>query len=201
MAHSVGRVTSLNHKADRQRGPIGPDPMLVTLLGFLAAAFLVAGLVSGYLFEMDGYVDSMEALCPAPSGSEGAFDERCVTEIISRGPLYLGKGYLAASFLSGGIAIGGVFLVGRRALTHLVAALFLTVYHPIGGALVFWSMAPGLVQGAFFLGVIVIGGAILLARDSPRRATVFLSATYVVAWAGLLSWNVAEGQRIPGMGL
>ena len=100
-----------------------------------------------------------------------------------------------------GLLLGGVFLVGRRALAQLVAALFLFVYLAIGGVLVFSSMAPGLVQAAFFLGVPVILGAILLARDSPRRATVLLSVTYVAAWASLLSWNAAEGRRLTGLGV
>jgi hypothetical protein len=151
---------------------------------------------------MDGADEyALEERCPAPFGSESVVDGRCATELISRGPLFLGKEYLAASFLSGGAALGGVFLVGRRALTQVVAALFLFAYLAIGGVLVFSSMAPGLVQGAFFLGVPVILGAILLARDSPRRATVLFSVTYVVAWASLLSWNAAEGHRLTGLGV
>jgi hypothetical protein len=176
--------------------------MLVILVSFLAAAFLLAELVPGYLFELNGYVGSMEAICPAPSGSEGSFDARCATEITSRGPLlYVGKGYLAASFLSGGIAIGGVFLLGRRTFVYVATALFLLTYLPIGGALVFWSMAPGIVQGAFFLGIAGIGAAAWLARRSSRRAAVLLSVVYVAAWVGLLSWNAAEGQRLTDVGM
>jgi hypothetical protein len=86
-------------------------------------------------------------------------------------------------------------LLGRRAVTYAAAALFLIVYFPIGSALVFWSMAPGIVQGTFFLSFGTMGGVILLARHPLVGRPCCSSSWYVVAWVGLVSWNVAEAHR------
>lgn len=132
---------------------------------------------------------------------EEGYDGRCVDEIVARGPLYLGKELLAASFLAGVSALSGVFLVGRRALTIGAAIVFLLVSVPMGSVIVFVGMAPGLVQAAYVVGIAAMSGAIVLARSSPRRATMLLSVVYLVVWAGLLALNAAEGHRLAGSGV
>ena len=90
----------------------------VVVLGLAAAVLFGAGLVPGYLFEMNGGLSNPAERCPEAIPSEEGYDGRCVDEIVARGPLYLGKELLAASFLAGVSALSGVFLVGRRALTR-----------------------------------------------------------------------------------
>ena len=71
----------------------------------------------------------------------------------------------------------------------------------MGSVIVFVGMAPGLVQAAYVVGIAAMSGAIVLARSSPRRATMLLSVVYLVVWAGLLALNAAEGHRLAGSGV
>jgi hypothetical protein len=110
----------------------------------LSIVFFVAGLLPVYDFLMDGYMNAPER-CPPSVPNEQGWDADCVSHIKSRGPLYLGKEWLAASFVSAGMA----------------SALA-------------WSSTRS-------------------ARS--RRALAIIMATYIAAWALLLVWNEAEGDR------
>lgn len=189
----MGDVNVSAFSSPRWRDRLNTALLVATGVG--SAVLFLVGLLPGYVFELDGYMNATER-CPAEVVSEQSYDAVCARELVARGPLYLGKGYLAASFALGAVAIGGIHVARRRSLIVTAAIPFFVLYVLIGGAAVFWSEAPGLVQGAYFLGIGVIGSIFVLARRSGHLGVAVLAIAYVAAWIGLLVWNAAEGARL-----
>ena len=158
-----------------------------------------AGMWPSFLLEHDGGVlrDAWER-CPELVPSEQGYDGECVRNLIARGPIYLGKEFLAASFLLGAAALAGAFCVDRRSVTWFAAALFTVPYFVIGAPLAFGRRGGESIQAAYLAGLLTIIGAAALAWGWNRRAVVTLSVVYVAAWIGLLAWNAERARHFLG---
>jgi hypothetical protein len=182
-------------------GELRDRALVATLLIGMALASVVlfgVGLLPAYDWEKDGQLPDSGARCPERVATEQGWDFRCVRELTARGPIYLGKELLAASFVLGAVALVGAFRFDRHFLTWFAAALFLLPYFLIGAPLAFWRRGGEPIQAAYLVGLVAILGAAALAWGWNRRAVVVLSVVYVVAWIGLLAWNAERARHFLG---
>ena len=114
------------------------------LMGVGAASFFLVGLAPGYLFELENRMNA-DAYCPTPFGSEASFGEECAVAIVRRGPLYLGRRALAASFVLGVASIVMVWEADRRRLRwpRLTLLLVIGMYGFCWSLLLLWNAAEG----------------------------------------------------------
>jgi hypothetical protein len=114
------------------------------LAGVGAASFFLVGLEPGYLFELDNRMNA-HVYCPTPFDSEASFDQECALAIVRRGPLYLGRWALAASFILGVASIVMVWKADRRRLRwpRVTLPLVIGMYGFSWSLLLLWNAAEG----------------------------------------------------------
>ena len=114
------------------------------LAGVGAVSLFLVGLWPGYLFELDNRMNAA-VYCPTPFGSEASFDQECAVAIVRRGPLYLGRWALAASFILGAASIVLVWKADRRRLRwpRVTLLLVMGMYGFSWSFLLLWNAAEG----------------------------------------------------------
>jgi hypothetical protein len=134
---------------------VGPKPSRVEPeVAFLASFFVgliffVVGLFPAYVFEVDGRMDASER-CPPPSASiELSYDPACAAALVARGPLYLGRGALALSFVLGAVAIANWSRVSGFRRPRVISVAVGLVYLAGWAVLLAWNATEGarLAQG------------------------------------------------------
>ncbi|MGH7540567.1 MAG: hypothetical protein ACRELC_06185 [Gemmatimonadota bacterium] len=124
--------------------PSRVEPEVAFLVTFFVGVVLfLVGIFPGFVFEMDRRMDASRRCPPIDGSLEPGHDPGCVAAIVARGPLYLGRGPLVASFLLGSIAVVCWTRVSRsrrpRAMTAAIAVLYLLGWR----SLLAWNAAEG----------------------------------------------------------
>ena len=135
--------------------------------------------------------------CEAAAASEDSIDPRCAHDLIARGPLAFGRGWLVLSFVFGIIVLCLLVIVDRSGATSVAAIVLAGIGFVVGLPLVYRPVeGAGAVQTAVVVGLVGLFALAVLARRWGRSAIGLLSALYVAGWIALLSWNAAEARRL-----
>ena len=118
---------------------VGTFLLIVGTIAFVGSFAL--GVLPGIHYEQDGYLDASRR-CP-PVAPEDTFDAECTARLVARGPLYLGREALVASFLCGGLAIFGFWLVLPGGRSKLALTLVVVAYLLTWGLLLAWNAREG----------------------------------------------------------
>jgi hypothetical protein len=183
------------------RGRVAPVGFLLLLMGLASVGLFGAGLLPAYDLEREGELRDPASRCPELIQSEGGYDGECVRNLLARGPIYLGKELLAASFLLGAAALVGAFLLERRYVAGVAVALFFVPYFVIGYPLAFGRRGGEPIQAAYLVGLMAVLCAAVLAWRWSRPSVVVLSIVYIAAWIGLLAWNAERARHFLGGGI
>jgi hypothetical protein len=177
----------------RPRAPIAAFAIVVSV-----SAFLV-GIYPTYRLEAEMDIDAYER-CPRAVETAEGWDEKCVQELIARGPLYLGRVALAVSFVAGAMAIWILGAEADRTWARRMSLVFLVGVPPIAGLVVSGSGATSPAVASDVVVVAWLATAIAALVRWGRARVILLATFYVLTWVAMLLWNDSEGERLVRLG-